>query len=218
MNPRIPLMAAACVLALAACNRAPENEDTTPAPAEPAATAPATPETTAPATPEAGMPAEPGTAASPSTAPATPAPGTPAAPAAGAKPAAVVKDCATTISGNDAMQFDVGSIAVPSSCAKFTINLKHTGTMPVTAMGHNVVISKSSDMQGVLADGMGAGAASDYVKPGDARVVAHTRLVGGGQSTSVSFDPGKIKDGGPYEFFCSFPGHAAVMKGTISVQ
>jgi azurin len=27
----------------------------------------------------------------------------------------------------------------------------------------------------------------------------------------------KIKDGGPYEFFCSFPGHAALMKGSISV-
>jgi azurin len=27
----------------------------------------------------------------------------------------------------------------------------------------------------------------------------------------------KLKAGGPYEFFCSFPGHATVMKGTVSV-
>ena len=42
-------------------------------------------------------------------------------------------------------------------------------------------------------------------------------MIGGGESTSVTFDVSKIKDGGPYEFFCSFPGHAALMKGTISV-
>jgi azurin len=89
--------------------------------------------------------------------------------------------------------------------------------MPVAAMGHNVVIATSGDMAGVLADGIGAGVANDYVKPGDTRVVAHTKLVGGGQSTSVSFDTAKLKDGGPYEFFCSFPGHATVMKGPISV-
>jgi azurin len=219
MMSRTTLVAAACTLALVACSRTPTEETTTPtAPAESATTAMPAPATTAamPAASTTAMPAA-STTAMPA-ASSTSAAAMPATPAANGKPAATVKDCATTIEGNDAMQFDVGSIAVPASCGKFTINLKHTGTMPVTAMGHNVVISKESDMQGVLADGMGAGAASNYVKPGDARVVAHTKLVGGGQSTSVSFDTSKIKDGGPYEFFCSFPGHAAMMKGTISVQ
>ncbi|RZA13108.1 MAG: hypothetical protein EOP93_20840 [Lysobacteraceae bacterium] len=27
-----------------------------------------------------------------------------------------------------------------------------------------------------------------------------------------------MKDGGPYRFFCSFPGHAALMQGSIQVQ
>ena len=115
------------------------------------------------------------------------------------------------------MQFDVGSITVPASCSQFTINLTHVGKLPVAAMGHNVVITKASDMQAVAADGMAAGADADYVKPDDPRVIAHTELVGGGQSTSVTFDVARIKDGGPYEFFCSFPGHSAVMKGTIGV-
>ena len=212
MTFRTTLVATACALALSACgNRGPATgENATPAPA---ASAPAP---TSTAMPAAETPAPATTAAAPA-ASTTAAPAATAAPAGGEKPAAVVKDCATTIEGNDAMQYDVGSITVPASCKKFTINLKHAGTMPVAAMGHNVVISKESDMQGVLADGMGAGAAADYVKAGDARVVAHTKLVGGGQSTSVSFDAGKIKDGGPYEFFCSFPGHAAMMKGTISI-
>jgi len=146
----------------------------------------------------------------PAATPATP-------PAASDKPAAVVNDCSTEIEGSDAMQFNVGSITVPASCTSFTITLKHTGTMPVAAMGHNVVIAQASDMQAVAADGMAAGAAAMYVKPGDTRVIAHSDIVGGGQSTSVSFDVGKIKDGGPYEFFCSFPGHSAMMKGTIAV-
>ena len=222
---RIPLVAAACSLALAACSRTPTNEETTAAtPAGSATTAmpaamttaglPAPTTTPMPAAGTTAMPAASATTAMPAASSTSAA----AMPAASDKPAATVKDCATTIAGNDAMQFDVGSIAVPASCSKFTIHLKHTGTMPVTAMGHNVVISKASDMQGVLADGMGAGAASNYVKAGDARVVAHTRLVGGGQSTSLSFATSRIKDGGPYAFFCSFPGHAAAMKGTISVQ
>lgn len=191
---RTTLLAAACVLALGACS-----DKTTPT-AEPAATTPAATEA-APVTP----------------APEPAAEAAPAAPAVAAKGPAVITNCATTIDGSDAMQFDVSSITVPSSCAQFTINLTHGGQMPVAAMGHNVVISTTADMQGILNEGMGAGVASDYLKAGDTRIIAHSKLIGGGESTSVTFDVGKIKGAGPYEFFCSFPGHSSIMKGTISV-
>ena len=202
MNTRITLLSASCALALMACS------DKAPAPTEPVTPAPVATEAAPPTTPAES--ATPMAAATPEVAP--------AAATTSDKPAAVVANCATQIEGNDAMQFNVGSIVVPASCANFTINLKHVGQMPVAAMGHNVVIAKTSDMQGVEADGMGAGVASNYVKDGDARVVAHTKLVGGGESTSVTFAVSKIKDGGPYDFFCSFPGHATLMKGSISVQ
>jgi azurin len=207
MSIRITLLATACMLAVSACGdrSTPAAQDTTAPAAAPVDSTAAPADTSASAT---------GTTA-PVTDTATPAPGSAAAPAG--KPAATVTDCATTITGNDAMQFDVGSITVPASCSQFTINLTHVGKLPVAAMGHNVVITKASDMQAVAADGMAAGAGASYVKPDDPRVIAHSDLVGGGQSTSVSFDVSKIKDGGPYEFFCSFPGHAAVMKGTIGV-
>ena len=198
MTSRLTLIAVACAFGLAACG----GRETPPPATEPAATE-TPPATTAPAP----APTEP-----------APAPAPAAAPAAGEKPAATVADCATTIEGNDQMQFNVSSITVPASCTQFTINLKHVGTMPVTAMGHNVVIAKQADMAGVAADGMAAGAAGKYVKAGDARVIAHSDVIGGGQSTSVTFDVAKIKDGGPYEFFCSFPGHSAIMKGAISVM
>ncbi len=141
-----------------------------------------------------------------------------AAPMAGDKRAAVVTDCATEIEGSDSMQFNVSSIVVPASCTDFKITLKHTGTLPVTAMGHDVVITPSADMKAVDVDGMAAGASKGYVKADDSRVIAHTSLVGGGETTSVSFPVSKIKTGGPYEFFCSFPGHSALMHGSISVQ
>jgi len=115
------------------------------------------------------------------------------------------------------MQFNVGAIVVPSSRSELTITLNHVGKLPVAAMGHNVVISGQADMQAVNADGIAAGAAAGFVKAGDARVVAASDMVGGGQSTSVTFPVARLKDGGPYMFFCSFPGHAALMKGAISV-
>jgi azurin len=193
------VLAIACALALAACDDRSATTDaagtaTTPAPAA-TGTAPA---------PVAETPA------------ATPAP-VATAPAGSDKPAAVVADCATEVEGTDAMQFNVGSITIPASCTDFKITLKHTGQQPVTVMGHNIVVAAAADMQGIETDGIAAGAANDYVKPGDTRVIAHTRLVGGGQSDSVSFPVSKLRSGGPFEFFCSFPGHAAIMKGTISV-
>lgn len=205
MNLKLALLTAACALALSACgDKSPPQAPATQA--EPAA--PATP--TTPAMPAEAAPAS-------ETTPTTTENSAPAAPAVDSK-AAVVKDCATVIEGNDAMQFNVNSITVPASCTDFTITLNHPGKMPAAAMGHNVVITKMSDMKKVAAEGMGAGLAADYIKPGDDRVIAHTKIIGGGETTSVTFPVSKIQGDGPYEFFCSFPGHSAIMKGTIAVE
>lgn len=136
-------------------------------------------------------------------------------PTAASKPA-VVADCATTIESNDAMQYNVDGIAVPASCSQFTINLKHVGTLPVNVMGHNVVVSKEADMAAIAAEG--AASKPEFVKAGDVRIVAHTKMLGGGESTSVTFDVARIKDGGPFKFFCSFPGHLSLMQGSIQVE
>ena len=64
-------------------------------------------------------------------------------------------------------------------------------------------------------DGAGA-AATDYVKADDARVVAHTKLVGGGEEASLTLDPAKLA-GGEYKFACTFPGHGALMNGKVTL-
>lgn len=131
-------------------------------------------------------------------------------------PAAMAATCSADIEGNDMMKYNVANIDVSKSCTEFTINLKHTGKLPKAAMGHNVVIAATSDIKGVDTDGIKAGIANNYVKPGDERVIANSTMVGGGESTSVTFPVAKL-DGGPYSFFCSFPGHSALMKGTITL-
>ncbi|GAB2506121.1 azurin [Arenimonas alkanexedens] len=116
------------------------------------------------------------------------------------------------------MQYNVNAIVVPASCTDFTITLRHTGKLPVAAMGHNVVITASKDMQSVVAAGMAAGLAQNYVKPDADNVIAFSNMIGGGETTSVSFAVSKIQSGGPYKFFCSFPGHSALMNGSITVE
>ena len=148
------------------------------------------------------------------TAPADAAPASEAAPAdAAAAPAA--GNCATTVEANDAMQFNTKEIQVSKACKEFTITLKHTGTQPKTSMGHNIVIGKTEDMDGIFKDGVGA-ADTDYVKPDDARVVAHTKLIGGGEESSLTLDPAKLADG-EYKFACTFPGHGALMNGKVTL-
>jgi azurin len=134
-----------------------------------------------------------------------------------AGPALAAGPCEAEIDSTDAMQFTKATLAVPASCKQFKVTLKHTGKLAKAAMGHNWVLAKTADMAGVAADGIPAGLANDYLKPGDARVIAATKIIGGGESASVSFDVAKLKAGEAYSYFCSFPGHSAIMKGTLTL-
>ena len=127
-------------------------------------------------------------------------------------------DCKATIDSDDAMKYDPKEITVPSSCKQFSITLKHNGKMPAAAMGHNVVIAKTADKDGVLADGAAAKIENNFVKPNDERVVAHTKLIGGGQEDTLTFDVSQLAAGEAYEYFCSFPGHYAMMNGKLTVK
>lgn len=128
------------------------------------------------------------------------------------------ENCSIDLKGDDAMKFDKTEVTVSASCKTITIKLEHAGKLPVASMGHNVVIAAGGDVQAVATAGMGAGAAANYVPAGDKRVIAHTSLVGGGASTSATFPGSALKAGGDYAFFCSFPGHFALMKGKLVVQ
>ena len=121
------------------------------------------------------------------------------------------------LDGKTLNQYSSKEIAIPASCQQFTVRFKHAGSMPKAAMGHNVVVAKSSDLNGVIKDGMKAGPAADYVKAGDERVLAKTKLLGGGESDSLTLDVAAIK-AAPYSFVCTFPGHTGSMRGTIVIK
>ncbi len=163
-----------------------------------------------PAKPAAeAAPAAPAAEASAASTSAAPAEAAPAAEAAAG-------NCAVTVESNDAMQFNTKDIQVSKACKEFTVTLKHVGTQPKASMGHNLVIAKAEDMDGVFKDGVGAGPDADYIKAGDERIVAATKLIGGGEETSVTFDPAKLAEGS-YKFVCTFPGHGALMNGTVTL-
>lgn len=136
--------------------------------------------------------------------------------AATATPVLAADNCAATIEGNDKMQYNIKAVEIPKSCKTFTMTLKHVGKMPKVSMGHNIVVTKASDAKAVATDGIKA-KATDYVKPDDARVLAHTKMIGGGESASLTLDVSKMDAGTEYTYFCSFPGHATAMKGTLKI-
>lgn len=135
--------------------------------------------------------------------------------AAGAAQAA--PNCAIKLKAGDNMQFDQKEITVSAACKTITLELEHTGKLPVAAMGHNIVVAATAEADALARDAVKAGAAAGYVPAGDARVLGATKMIGGGETASASMPGNRLKAGGDYTFFCSFPGHSALMRGKVVV-
>ena len=121
------------------------------------------------------------------------------------------------IEANDQMQFSIANFDVQPG-ERVRIVLNNVGTMPKFSMGHNVVVlRKDANVESFAEDAMNA-AATDYVPAAREKdIVAHTKLLGGGENDSVTFTA--PKESGAYPFICSFPGHYQIgMKGTMTVK
>ena len=62
-----------------------------------------------------------------------------------------------------------------------------------------------------------AAASSEYIPQDDANkslVIANTKLLGPGEEDTITF----TLEAGTYPFLCSFPGHFALMQGTITAK
>jgi azurin len=125
------------------------------------------------------------------------------------------KVCKLEIAGTDSMTFDKKELAVAADCTSVELTLKHSGKLAANVMGHNWVLAKTADVAGVATDGTAAGLANSYLKKGDARILAHTKVVGGGQTDTITFPTAGLKAGEKYSYFCSFPGHWSMMKGAF---
>lgn len=121
--------------------------------------------------------------------------------------------CKLTIESNDQMQFSARELAVPPECTVVELTLRNVGKLPARVMGHDWVLAKDSDMTAIVNAGLAAGLAHGFVPENDARVIAATHLVGGGESATVRFSMAALQPGARYSFFCTSPGHSAVMRG-----
>jgi azurin len=119
-----------------------------------------------------------------------------------------------TITSNDGMRFDVRKINV-SSGQKVRLTLTHTGKLDKRIMGHNVVFLKNGVKPSAFAVKAAAARDNDYIPEETTEVIAHTKMIGGGETTVIEFI---APEAGTYNYICSFPGHYAMMKGKLIVE
>ncbi|WP_128331378.1 plastocyanin/azurin family copper-binding protein [Apibacter sp. HY039] len=118
------------------------------------------------------------------------------------------------IEGADNMQYDITELKAKAG-KPITLKLTHVGKASKADMGHNLVILKS----GTDIDAFGREAlkfaSNDYIPTDTSKIIAHTKLLGGGQSDTITFT---INEKGTYDFLCTFPGHHVLMRGKLIVD
>ncbi|MEO1022439.1 MAG: azurin [Bacteroidota bacterium] len=123
-------------------------------------------------------------------------------------------DSTIVVEANDRMQFNTKEIKVKAG-ETITLTLKHVGKMPKQAMGHNWVLLK----EGVVVKDFAMEAMklrdSDYLPADSEDVIAATKLLGGGEEDSITFE---VPEKGTYTFVCTFPGHFGIMQGQFIVE
>jgi azurin len=79
---------------------------------------------------------------------------------------------------------------------------------------HNWVVVQAGTKDAVSQRGTAAGPGNDWLQPGDADVVANTKVLSPGESGEVRFT---APAPGAYQFVCTFPGHNFTMFGDFVV-
>ena len=124
------------------------------------------------------------------------------------------KGTALALTGNDMMQFDKKELTAKSG-EKITLTFRHVGQLEKRVMGHNfVLLVPGTDITGFASEAAAAGADSDWIPNDGAQVIAHTKMLGGGQSDVITFE---APQPGVYDYICSFPGHSGMMRGTLTI-
>ena len=119
------------------------------------------------------------------------------------------------LKANDNMRYDKELFRVRAG-KKISLIFKNTGAKSAASMTHNVVILKNAVDIADFADIARNAKTEQYVPSSlDSLIIAHTRLVSGGDSDQVEF---VIAKPGIYDFICSFPGHWGTMQGKIVAQ
>lgn len=119
-----------------------------------------------------------------------------------------------SITGNDQMQFNKNELRVKAG-QTVRLTLNHSGQLAENVMGHNVVILKQGTDVTDFATRAASARDNDYIPADSDAVIAHTEMIGGGESTTIEFE---APEAGTYTFICSFPGHYVQMQGKFIVE
>ena len=120
-----------------------------------------------------------------------------------------------TLEANDQMKFDKNLFRVKvGEPVKLTLN--NVGEMPKESMGHNVVVlTPGTDLPAFGGEAIKAVDAEYIPATFGSSIVAHTKLLGPGETDAIEFT---LTEKGVYPFICSFPGHYGVMQGKIVAE
>ena len=112
----------------------------------------------------------------------------------------------------EALLFDKDTLMAPAGS---TITLKFSSLAVSDVQMHNWVLAKPGTEDTVASNGISAGPVASYVQPNEPGVLAYTKLIKGGESTQVTFD---APPPGRYPYICTFPGHSAIMRGSLIIS
>tara|TARA_B100000575_G_C22602140_1_gene376387 strand:- start:19 stop:528 length:510 start_codon:yes stop_codon:yes gene_type:complete len=113
----------------------------------------------------------------------------------------------------DNMIYDKNKIEVNSG-KNIILTLNHKGKVSKEFMGHNFVLLKKGVNVDEYAKKAVLAKSNDYI-PNSDEAIAFTKMLGGGESTTISFSAPKA---GIYTYICSFPGHYMMMRGELIVN
>jgi azurin len=119
------------------------------------------------------------------------------------------------LQANENMRFSKELFRVHAG-KKIRLIFKNTQAKTPGSMSHNVVILKPGVDIADFAEVAVKAKEEQYVPASlDSLIIAHTHLVGAGDSEELEF---AIPAAGIYDFICSFPGHWGTMQGKIAAQ
>ena len=119
------------------------------------------------------------------------------------------------LTASDEMKFDKTELKALAG-KPITLTFAHIGTMDKNVMGHNfILLKKGTDIDDFVKKALTA-KDNDYIPKSESdKIIAHTKLLPGGATDTIEFT---VPEKGTYDFICSFPGHAATMRGKFIVE
>lgn len=119
-----------------------------------------------------------------------------------------------SLSANDKKKYNKSEINVYEG-QTIILAFKHKGSAPKATMGHNFTLLKKGISVSNFARRASKNEKNDYIPKNTKNIIAHTKLLAGGQSDTITFD---APEKGKYDYICTFPGHHQTMHGKLIVH